>query len=254
MKFELDDILMENILFHMENKEGHYLIDTLERQIHDVDDYSLDIDFEDKNRFIDLPVWTSAEGFRLMEKYTASLNNPILRQELTDALNSKKGVFRAFKNRLEEHPQALKQWFAYKKQKLKQKVLLWYNSMREEWGLEPIGEEPEDTSLLVMEDFVFRQEPCTDCEICFTAESADGENAGCICAIKTETGLNINKLEVNKKYQGMGLGKTLLSKLLEKTEEKTITIEVPVESEFFARSLHLEGFKMVSYKFKRGHD
>ena len=105
-----------------------------------------------------------------------------------------------------------------------------------------------------MEDFVFKQETCPDCEICFTAESADGDSAGCICAIKDETGLHINKLEVKPEFRGMGLGKTLLSKLLEKIDKQPITIEIPIESEFFARSLHLEGFKPLSYKFKRGND
>jgi len=246
MKFELDNALLSDLLFHMENQDGIFLLDTEKGIV--VDGQKPD------HRFIALPNWTPSDGFRLMEMFVSTCKNPIARQELSDALNQSKGVFRAFKNVIEQYPEISKQWFYFKEQKMKAEVIVWYNGLREEWGLEPIGEEPEDNSSLIMEDFVFKQKDCSDCEMCFTAESADGETAGCICAVKDESGLYINKLEVNEKYKGMGLGKTLLSKFLEKTEGKTVTIELPVKSEFFARSLRLEGFRAVSYKFKRDHE
>jgi GNAT superfamily N-acetyltransferase len=39
---------------------------------------------------------------------------------------------------------------------MKREILRWYNGLREEWGLERIGGEPEDTGDLVLEDFRFR--------------------------------------------------------------------------------------------------
>jgi ribosomal protein S18 acetylase RimI-like enzyme len=39
---------------------------------------------------------------------------------------------------------------------MKREVIKWYNGLREEWGLEKIGTEPEDTEDLVTEDFSFR--------------------------------------------------------------------------------------------------
>jgi len=39
---------------------------------------------------------------------------------------------------------------------MKKEILRWYNGLREEWGLEKIGAEPEDTDDLVLEDFCFR--------------------------------------------------------------------------------------------------
>jgi hypothetical protein len=46
-----------------------------------------------------------------MEKFTAGLNNPVARQELTAALNKNKGVFRAFRDVLEQYPEVEKIWF-----------------------------------------------------------------------------------------------------------------------------------------------
>jgi GNAT superfamily N-acetyltransferase len=40
---------------------------------------------------------------------------------------------------------------------MKKHVLRWYNAFREEWGLDSIGLEPEETDDLVLEDFRFRQ-------------------------------------------------------------------------------------------------
>ncbi|MDR2730070.1 MAG: GNAT family N-acetyltransferase, partial [Treponema sp.] len=58
-----------------------------------------------------LPQWGPKDGYRLMEKFTAGLNNPVARQELTAALNKNKGVFRAFRDVLEQYPEVEKIWF-----------------------------------------------------------------------------------------------------------------------------------------------
>ena len=253
MKFELDDTLIDDIIFQMENQGGYFMLDTQEGQVVSADFYDGDDapDFDDNERFIDIPDWSSNDGFRLMEKFANTCKSPIIRQELSKALNRHKGVFRAFRDVLEQYPETEKQWYVFKDREMKKEVIDWYNGLREEWGLEPIGEEPEDNSALVLEDFVIKQEPCPESEICFVAKSAASadETAGCICAVKDETGLRINKLEVNEKFRGMGLGKTLLSKLIEKIDGKTIKIDLPAESEFFARALHLEGFRPLSQKF-----
>ena len=288
MKFELDDILIDDILFNMENQEGAFLLDTHEGLVVCTDNPEFeDIDFDDEERFISLPDWSSHDGYRLMEKFVAELRNPIARQELSGALNRSKGVFRAFKNVLEQYPETETLWFKFKEQKMKNEVINWYNSLREEWGLEPIGSEPEDTSSLVLEDFVLRPGDSADTEkayklhkLCleekenktaagiyeslnkfefpgsysFVAESADGNFAGFIYAVKDGSScLQIRQLEVKGEYRGMGLGKTLLAKLLEKTETQglTITIDLSAGTEFFSRALHLEGFKPCVQRFVR---
>jgi len=51
----------------------------------------------------------------------------------------------------------------------------------------------------------------------------------------------------------MGLGKTLLSKLLQRAdaEKLDVSIDVPAESDFFVRSLLLENFKLSMQTFIR---
>jgi len=287
MRFDLDNALTDEILFYMENQDGDFLLDTKEAIVVDIhnNDYEDKPDFNDDERFISLPEWSSNDGYRLMENFAVKLKNPIVRQELSAALNRNKGVFRSFRNVLEQYPETEKMWFNFKEQKMKDEILAWYNSMREEWGLEPLGVEPEDNSSLVLEDFIFREGKDSDIEnaaalhkicieekkddpsfavyekmnpfvfpgdVCFTAESASGEFSGFICAVKnTPSHLQIRLLEIKPEFRGLGLGKALLAKLLEKTQTCgfCITIDLPAGIEYFARSLHLENFKPSVQRF-----
>jgi hypothetical protein len=49
-----------------------------------------------------------------MEHFAAGLRNPVVRNELTLALNRGRGVFRAFKDILSRYPETEKLWFSYK--------------------------------------------------------------------------------------------------------------------------------------------
>jgi len=289
MRFELDNPLINEILFYMENQNGEFLLDTQKIQVIDINnnDFDEEIDFNDEARFTPLPDWSPGDGFRLMEKFTSGLKNPVLRHELSLALNSKKSVFRHFKNVLEQYPEAEKLWFAHKEKEMKREVLAWYNALREEWGLQPIGSEPEDTSSLVLEDFILREAVDSDGEkalelhkLCieekddkattaiyesmnpyvfcgdfaFIAESANGDFSGCICAVKDAScTLRVCALEVKPEYRGLGLGKALLSKLLKKADEQKfrVTVDLPAGAEHFSRSLHLEEFKPCVQRFVR---
>ena len=286
MRFELDNALIDEIIFCMENQDGEFYVDTHEKVIVNPEiDIDADIDTDEDDRYINLPDWSPNDGYRLMEHFAASLKNPVAREELSAALNRGKGVFRSFKNVLEQYPETAKQWFRYKDKEMKSEVIAWYNSWREIWGLEPVGDEPEDNSSLVLEDFIFREGSAADAEnaaalhkvcteeqketafravydsmnpftfpgdICLAAETAAGDFAGFICAVKdSSSGLRISSLEVHPEYRGMGLGKTLLSKLLEKTNGQNlhITIDLPAGMENFARTLHLENFKPCVQRF-----
>jgi len=302
VRFELDDILIGEILFYMENQDGEFVLDTQEGQVVDVlnNDYEDEPDFSDEERFISLPEWNSQDGYRLMEKFAAGLKNPVVRHELSAALNRNKGVFRSFKNVIEQYPETEKLWFRFKEQQMKNEVIGWYNSMREEWGLEPVGIEPEDDSSILFEDFIFRDgkeadienaeslhklcieerkieekkdedisavleeknqfafsneqcssEHCSNC-LCVVAESASGDFSGYICAVKDSPSLlRICRLEVKPEYRGIGLGKTLLAKLLEKAEKQTVTIDLPAGVDFFSRALRFEEFKPCMQRFVR---
>jgi ribosomal protein S18 acetylase RimI-like enzyme len=163
MQFELTEALIDDILFAMEDQMGEFVMDTVEGVVSGgVDDPEFDgedlddDDGEGGERYIGLPEWDSADGFRLMERFAAGFRNPIVRDELTSALSLGRGVFRAFKDTLGRHPEAEKLWFAYKDKEMRREIIRWYNGLREEWGIEKIGMEPEDTDDLVLEDFRFR--------------------------------------------------------------------------------------------------
>jgi len=163
MRFELTEALIDDILFAMEDQEGCFLLDTVEGVVSGgLDDSEFlgedldDDDGEGGKRYIDLPEWDSADGFRLMERFAAGFRNPVISKELSSALGKGKGVFRAFKDVLGRYPEAEKLWFSLKEKEMKREIWRWYNGLREEWGLEKIGVEPEDTEDLVLEDFCFR--------------------------------------------------------------------------------------------------
>ncbi|MCL2800868.1 MAG: UPF0158 family protein [Treponema sp.] len=249
MNFEMDNALIDDILFHMENQDGNFILDTHECTVVSANGIN-----PDDGRYISLPVWNSNDGFRLMEKFTLSLKNPAARSELSDSLNKNKGVFRAFRDVLEQYPEIEKHWFKFKEQKMKNLIIDWYNALREEWGLEPIGAEPEDTSSLVLEDFIFEEETLIDpFGFLITAKTNNEEYAGEICAYISKGVLYVETFIVYDEYKGMGLGKTLLAKLIKTADEEKldVSIDVPAKSDFFTRSLLLENFKPVTQTFVR---
>jgi GNAT superfamily N-acetyltransferase len=162
MKFELTTELIDDILFSMESQDGDFCVDTRKGRVSggDGDVFDEDEDVEDgadeEGRYIDLPEWDSAAGFALMEHFTAGLRNPPARKALAAALDRGKGVFRAFKDALDQHPEVEKQWFDYKEKEMRRAIIDWYNGLCAEWGIEKIGEEPEETDDLVREDFRLR--------------------------------------------------------------------------------------------------
>lgn len=156
MEFELTPELTDEIIFSMEDQTGHFLFDSAEnRCVASREEGSSVIDDED--RYFAIPLWDSVSGFRMMERFVAQLRNPIVREELRDALSSGHGVFRKFKNILKEHAEIERLWFLFKEREMRNTVLEWYNGLRDFWGLERIGAEPEETEEIVGQDFLFRK-------------------------------------------------------------------------------------------------
>jgi N-acetylglutamate synthase-like GNAT family acetyltransferase len=278
MQFELTEALLDDILFSMEDQDGAFYIDTQEGVVKprwDADDL---LKTDEEVRFMNLPKWDSSSGFRLMERFTATIKNPLIRNELSAALDRGKGVFRAFKDALSQHPEAEKFWFSFKEREMRREVIRWYNALREEWGLEKIGLEPEETDDLVLEDFRFRdfknedraavtelhktmRETAEDPDIfpsigdetpALIAESGSGEFAGYIYAERKKNMVFIRALEVKSEYRGLGIGKALLDYFLEKIKALGIAqvyLDLPAEAEWFSRALVREGFtpRMTRY-------
>jgi GNAT superfamily N-acetyltransferase len=270
MQFELTEALIDDILFSMEDQVDDFYLDTLKGTVtggEDGEDYEgededPDPDADMEGRYIPLPEWDSSSGFRLMERFAAGCRNPLIREELSSALNRGRGVFRAFKDVLGRHPEAEKLWFAYKDREMKNEIIRWYNALREEWWLEKIGLEPEETGDLILEDFRFRELTAEDIpriqelhELCLgenrnwmhengisaeeaageepaggeagqtalAAESGNGGFAGYVSAVRRGSSLCVRALEVKPEYRGMGIGEALLLRLLEKAENDNLS-------------------------------
>ena len=277
MQFELSSVLIDEILFFMEDQDGIFVFDTREGAVINTELEALDDDETDGDRYITLPEWGPPDGFRLMGRFTAGLRNAPVREELSAALNRGKGVFRAFKDTLTRFPETEKLWFGFKDREMKREIISWYNALRESWGLELIGEEPEDITDLVLEDFCFREGTAADrpaaeelhrfCreenpdgtaglgewvfpgEISFIAETSEGGFAGYICGKNSESGsgfLQVCAVEIKPEYRGLGLGKTLVTRLLEQADKNKISgifIDLPAGREHFSRSLLREDFR-----------
>jgi GNAT superfamily N-acetyltransferase len=246
--FQLTQELTDDIIFWMESQNGDFVVDTEAGRVLNVEELQ-DGEFA-QDRYIDLPEWSSADGFGLMEDFTASLKNPPARKRLAAALNQGRGVFRAFKNALAEFPPVEKIWFDYKDRAFEKVVRSWYAGLCEEAGIEKIGKEPEETEELLREDFLFVIEK-EENRVSVAASNQD-VRAGKLSAKINGEALIIEELFVEEVFRGLGLGKGLLKKLLAECQQAKITIDIPVESEDFSRVLLRENFTPVLTRFERG--
>jgi GNAT superfamily N-acetyltransferase len=156
----LTPYLRDEIIFAMEDQERDYCMDLALGLPIPADEADPAQVAEDPERFLDLPEWTPADGFRMMERFANLVRNPYYRRRLIDALESGKGVFRRFKNTLSEQPALERQWFAYKDMEMERKVVAWYRGNHGASQLEELDPEPDElTDDLLQEDFVISHEP-----------------------------------------------------------------------------------------------
>lgn len=151
MVFELSEQLQSDILYAMENQKETWVIDAQLGAV--VPETSACAD--SCGRYYTLPEWKSEHGYRVMQQFAYSLHNPAVRSILHEILLSGKGVFRSFKDALKPYPEFERLWTRYKRRSMTAAVNTWYNELRSSWGLERIGEEPEDTQELLLDDFIF---------------------------------------------------------------------------------------------------
>ncbi len=78
-------------------------------------------------RFLSVPGQSSHEGYRDMERFIATVASPRLRDRLDRAIVGR-GAFRSFRGVLAEHPPEETRWYAFKQQRLQQRILDWLES------------------------------------------------------------------------------------------------------------------------------
>ena len=177
MEFELTPEITDDIIFAMEDQTGHFLFDSALCLCAPSTECEV---IEDSDQFYEIPVWDSISGFKMMDRFITQLRNPVVREQLRSALAYGHGVFRNFKNILKSHPEVERLWYLFKEREMRNIVLEWYNSLRDFWGLERIGAEPEETGEIVSQEFMFRPYTPKDMEalnqLLVSIDSETGEN------------------------------------------------------------------------------
>lgn len=146
--FNITSSLVDEIVFHMENQKENFLINIETGEILHYKEEGV------PEEFSELPQWLSADGFRLMDNFVASLKNPVYKRKLKKVLLSGQGVFRKFKDVLSESADIQRLWFSFKRKEMRDRVLEWYNDLRETQGLSGLEYEEEGFDELVGQDFV----------------------------------------------------------------------------------------------------
>ena len=162
MNFILSPDMTDDIIFAMENQNGLFFFDAeqgfcVEEDSADEAGAGEDESGIGNQRYYDIPEWTPAHGFRLMEQFALQVHNPLLREELRSVLEQRTGVFRRYKAVLKAHPMFERQWRRFKDAQMRKAVYKWYNELRSLWGLERLRfeEEVEDIESVLTMDFSF---------------------------------------------------------------------------------------------------
>ena len=78
-------------------------------------------------RYVEVPRSDSNEGYRDMEAFIDTVHDRRLQYWLWDAINGR-GAFRRFKDVLAGHPGERERWFAFKDDRMRQRILEWLES------------------------------------------------------------------------------------------------------------------------------
>jgi GNAT superfamily N-acetyltransferase len=143
--FELTEKAVEQIVFAMEDQERESVIDLESGDLLPAEGHA-------GEGFAKPPVWSSREGFKLMEDFLASVRQPSARSALSAALARGRGVFKAFKAVLAERQDLERAFRDFKIRAMRRTIAVWYDDIREAKGLERLGPEPDDTDELVLSD------------------------------------------------------------------------------------------------------
>jgi GNAT superfamily N-acetyltransferase len=248
---ELTGEMVDEIVFGMENQETDFYFDLEEGKL--VSPEQLPDDYE--GRYVEIPAWRPVDGFRLMERFVATVKNPLYRDELRAALNGGRGVFRRFKDILKQHEPLERLWYNFKDREMRQVVIEWYARITEAEELAKLGDEPVENESLLLSDFTIREEqgeievtaeelrsaveeayadyaPALREHMCnmligrldehtlvFTAETPEGERAASLAARVYENVVGsvmvISYLYVSEAFRGLGLSKVLLDTCVE---------------------------------------
>lgn len=140
---------LSEIAYGMENQEFESVFCLDDGNVYPQEILEESFDAVDSHNFVNLPDWTSADGYRLMCSFVQVCDDEKLRNELSHALNSgARGVFRRFRAVLESHEGALSKWYEFKDRKMCAYIVSWYRRL---FNNKDIGIEKDADSLPAFE-------------------------------------------------------------------------------------------------------
>ena len=271
MKFDLIPEIVDRIVFAMEDQSADYSVDV------DTAEMVKDQGAHLGDRFVSIPPWRPLDGFQLMERFVATLRNPVHRGRLREALSSGGRVFRTFKDELKRSPYLEQLWYRFKMTEMRRVVTEWYDTERRSRGLARLGPEPEETDDLLASEFAFGR--ARSCEMAYVARlqdalsaagsaprsvpSADDPRALVIVARCSQPGiagfiagrraddgaLSIEAIAVAPDFQGLGVGQALLGHFIDQGERlgvHAIQVELAGPEQELATMFVQQGFSAVA--------
>jgi len=88
----------------------------------------LDVILDKNARYVRIPERYSSEAHQAMHEFLETVENPVLKGELTHTLNGK-GAFRRFKDVLINYPKERKRWHGYNALAMKRVIIEWLKSL-----------------------------------------------------------------------------------------------------------------------------
>lgn len=126
----LSETTLDAIAFGMENQEFDYVLCLHDGNVYPSDDLDDYFNYPDLMDFVDLPQWSSADGYRLMCAFAQSCTDSNLKKRLLEVLNSgKKGVFKRFRAELDAVEGATDAWYRFKDKRMHAHIRSWYRKI-----------------------------------------------------------------------------------------------------------------------------
>lgn len=156
--FDLTEEIVSQIIFSMENQNRAFLVRLRDGLVIPAERKGEESGAFPGDRYEEPPPWRSADGYQMMERFMVTVRNPLVREQLRTILSSGRGVFRQFKDTLQEWPEIQRRWFSFKRQEMRSRIVAWYNALRDREGLPriPVELATEETDELVLSDFSIR--------------------------------------------------------------------------------------------------
>jgi hypothetical protein len=120
----------DDIMRAMEDGETESALVEWDEELADVAEKILS---DEKNRFLPISRRESREGYEIMAAFADTVAGKGLKEKLEIALDGK-GAFRRFRNVLNQHPDELERWYAFKDDWMRDAAVQWLL----EHGIEPV--------------------------------------------------------------------------------------------------------------------